>query len=47
MTLTMTIHLWFRRIRALVRSWFDFRVDLAGLGFDEEEINVDLATGRD
>ena len=47
MTLTITAHLWFPKLRAIVRSWFDFRVDLAGLAFDDEDLNLDLTSGRE
>ncbi len=47
MTLTITAHLWFPKLRDIFRSWFDFRVDLAGLIVDEEEIIFDLTSGRE
>jgi hypothetical protein len=47
MKLTITTHLWFPKLREIVRSWFDFTVDLAGLGFDDEDLNLDLTAGRD
>jgi len=47
MTLTITTHLWFPKIRQIIRSWFDFRVDLAEFGFDAEDLHIDLTTGRE
>jgi len=47
MTLTITTHFWFPKLREIVRSWFDFRVDLAGLGFDDEDLDLDLTAGRE
>ena len=47
MKLTITTYFWFPKLRALTRSWFDFRVDLAGLTFGEEDVTHDLATGRE
>lgn len=47
MNITITTHLWFPRLREIVRSWFDFRVDLAGLGFDDEDLDLDLTVGRE
>ncbi len=47
MKLTITVHLWFPRLRAMIRNWFDFGVDLSGLGFDDEDLNLDLTAGRD
>jgi len=47
MTLTITTHLWFPKLRKIVRSWFDFRFDLAGLAFDDEDLKLDLTAGRE
>ncbi len=47
MKLTITTHLWFPKLRKIFGSWFDFGVDLSGLGFDDEDLNLDLTAGRD
>jgi len=47
MQLTITTHLWFPKLREIFRSWFDFRFDLAGLGFDDEDLKLDLTAGRE
>lgn len=47
MKLTITTHLWFPKLREIILSWFDFAVDLSGLSIDEEEIILDLTTGRE
>lgn len=47
MKLTITAHLWIPKLRARLRSWFDFRVDLSGLAFDEEDLAIDLNAGRE
>ncbi len=47
MRLAITTYLWFPRFRAMIRSWFDFRVDLSGLTVDEEDLAIDLNTGRE
>lgn len=47
MTLTITTHLWFPKLRKIFRGWFDFKIDLAGLDFDSEDLDLDLTTGRE
>lgn len=47
MKLVVNIHLWFPRFLAMIRNWFDFGVDLSGLALDEEDLAIDLNTGRD
>lgn len=47
MKLTITTHLWFPKLRAIIRNWFNFRVDLAGLEFDDEDLKLDLTAGRE
>ena len=47
MTFTMTTRFWFPKLREILRGWFDFRVDLAGLGFDDEDLDLDLTVGRE
>ena len=47
MKLTVMTHLLFPKLWEIALSWFDFGVDLAGLSIDEEEILLDLTTGRD
>jgi hypothetical protein len=47
MKLTITTYFWFPKLQTLIRSWFDFRVDLAGLTFGEEDVTADLGIGRE
>jgi hypothetical protein len=47
MTFTIPIHHWLARIRRAIEDWFDFRCDLNGLRFDDEDVRLDLAAGRD
>jgi len=47
MTLTITAHLWFPKLREIVCGWFDFRVDLTELGFGDEDLDLDLTSGRE
>ena len=47
MKLVVPIHLWFSRVRRAICDWFDFGCDLSGLNLDDEEVNLDLACGRE
>ena len=47
MQLTITTRFWFPKLREILHGWFDFRFDLAGLGFNDEDLKLDLTAGRE
>ena len=47
MMLLIPIHRWLTGICRAVERWFDFRCDLIGLNFDDEDVRLDLASGRE